>query len=73
MLRVMGSGTIGKNGQATGWAKLRQPSHRHRYYRLAQFASFRASHEAVGVNLTCLKIVRYSVSRDEIAFRLIWD
>lgn len=45
---------------------------RHRYYRLAQVASFRASHEALGVQLTCLKIVSYSASRDEIAFRLIW-
>jgi hypothetical protein len=45
---------------------------RFRYYRHAQLSVFLAVHEAVGIQLTALKVAHYSPSRDEASFRLSW-
>jgi hypothetical protein len=48
------------------------PMNRFRYFRQAQVAAFAAAYEALGVELSCVKVERHSPARDEVAFRVAW-
>jgi hypothetical protein len=48
------------------------PMNRFRYFRQAQVAAFVSAYEAIGAELTCVKVDRYSLARDEVVFRIMW-
>jgi hypothetical protein len=48
------------------------PMNRFRYFRQAQLAAFVAAYEALGVELSLIKVERYSPARDDVVFRVVW-